>query len=173
MSPRNRLTLLLVTLLLSTAGAAEAAPPPPSGLELGARVMFGAGNYGIATMAGLQIGGRVVPHLSLGGYADMTALFGPVRYKCGGCDAPLPGPVGRFGFFADIHALPRKIVDPYFRLAIGAERTDRTWAEGELGFGLDIRFHHWAVGPYVAAIRPVDGAAPWWYGLGGRAVVAF
>jgi len=168
---RSIVVASVLALGITCAGTAHAGPPPPHGLELGARLLFGVGNYGTAAMAGGQIGGRLVPHLSLGAYADVTAFY--VRKdRCFGC-GEFSRPLVRFGGFGDIHLVPHGTVDPYFRLALGATNANRTYFEFEGDFGLDIRFRRWAVGPFFAMIRPLDGDAPWWFGLGGRAVIAF
>ncbi|MGZ3421069.1 MAG: hypothetical protein ACXVEF_03780 [Polyangiales bacterium] len=163
----------LGTALLLVGSRAHAGPPPPRGLEIGARVAFETNSQGMGMLAGMQIGGRVVPHLSLGAYGDVSPLHSPFVPKCGGCEPDPKRPL-RFGAFGDIHLIPRGTVDPWFRLAFGMVSTRTTSADAEIDFGLDIRGRRIAVGPFAAWIIPFGDQQPKnWLGVGVRAVVSF
>jgi hypothetical protein len=164
----------LFGLPILAATSAHAGPPPPRGLELGARVAFEINNQGQGMIAGLQIGGRVIPHLSLGAYGDVSPLHDPITPKCGGGCEDVPKRPLRFGAFGDIHFVPRGTVDPWLRLALGVVSTRRTSADGEIDFGLDIRVRRFAFGPFAMWIVPFSDQQPnKWFGAGARAVVAF
>jgi hypothetical protein len=158
--------------VLLLTSVAHAGPPPPRGLEIGARVAFETNDQGQGMLAGMQIGGRVIPHLSLGAYGDVSPVHSPITPKCGGCEVskrPL-----RFGAFGDIHFIPHGTVDPWLRLAVGMVSTQRTSADGEIDLGLDIRARRIGIGPFVMWIVPFSDQQPKsWFGVGVRAVVSF
>lgn len=158
--------------LALVATTAEAAPPPARGVELGARVAWNVNDQGSFALAGIRVGGRVVPHLGLGAYADATPFFSPVTPKCGG-GCPGPERPVRAGIYVDLHALPAKVVDPWFRFGFGFVRTAQTSADVELALGLDIRHRRLAVGPFVMWVLPIDEALPRkWIGAGVQLSVA-
>lgn len=154
-------------------GTAHGGPPAANGLEVAARVAANANNQGSLALVGLRVGGRLVPHLGLGGYVDATPYFSPTTYKCCGSE-PVPERPLRFGGYLDVHLLPTRVVDPWFRVALGFVRTARSAADVELALGLDIRHGRFAFGPFLMWIVPMNDALPKkWIGAGGQLSVAF
>lgn len=150
----------------------DAAPPPARGVELGARVAWNINDQGSFALVGVRVGGRVVPHVGLGAYADAAPFFSPITPKCGGA-CPGPERPVRAGAYLDLHALPARVVDPWFRFGLGFVRTSKASADVELAVGLDIRHRRLAVGPFVMWVLPFDDALPRkWIGAGVQLSVA-
>jgi hypothetical protein len=130
---------LLVAFMVSSSGAAlaDGLPPGQSGIFVGARVGYGlpGGKVG-ATAPGdnssdlsdgfkglvpltLELGYRVMPHLSLG--ATLQYGFGIInKDKSDGCDC-----TGRdisFGANVYLHAAPFTAFDPWLGVGVGYER---------------------------------------------------
>lgn len=150
---------------------ASAGPPAPNGLELGARVAWNTNDQGSFALVGLRVGGRVVPHVGLGGYVDVVP-FGP-SLRCAPCGPEADRPL-RLGGYFDFHVLPHRVVDPWARFGLGLVRTGRSAADVELALGLDFRGRRVAGGPFVMWVIPLDDQQPRnWVGVGAQVSVSF
>ena len=136
------------------------------------RAAWNLNDQGMLGLVGIRIGGRVVPHVGLGAYADATPAFSPITPKCGGCEGP-ERPL-RAGGYLDLHTLPNRVVDPWFRFALGFLRTARSSADAEFDFGLDFRHRRVAGGPFVMWVVPLGEEQPKkWVGFGAQLSLTF
>lgn len=138
-----------------------------AGLEIGGRSAAVISDHGFGALLGVQLGWRISPEFSLGGYVDGTPLFSPFKPKCD-CVVERRRPL-RTGLFGDFALVRSASAVPWVRVAVGVVRTDVTTVDIELNSGLDFRVATSRFGPYLSVSKAVGHDQPkLWLGAGLR-----